>query len=69
MHTLVKNRFLAYASNQDPNLDWDFHADSYAAMALHAGEYYLKKRARSQRNRDLEGLAKSDGYSTDWIDG
>lgn len=43
MHTLVKNRFLAYASDQDPNLDWDFHADSYAAMALHAGEYYLKK--------------------------
>lgn len=43
MHTLVKNRFLAYASDQDPNLDWDFYADSYAAMALHAGEYYLKK--------------------------
>ncbi|WP_264673688.1 hypothetical protein [Moraxella bovoculi] len=34
---------MAYASNQDPNLDWDFHADSYAAMVLHTGEYYLKK--------------------------
>ena len=53
MHTLVKNRFLAYASNQDPNLDWDFHADSYAAMALHAGEYYLKK---GQELNEIETL-------------